>query len=123
MFRSEHDEGLSDVAFDSLLLNSDNVEFDGLGDWSALANSNDITGSNTREGWGAVGGQVMMSLLESVILLDVMEVISSEGNSTSHLGTEDDTLEDSTSDGNVGGEWALLVDVLSLDGRLWGLET
>ena len=33
-----------------------------------------------------------------------------------------DLLEDSSSDGNVGGEWALLVDVLRLNGSLWGFE-
>ena len=80
LIRSEHDEGLSDVAFNSLLLNSNDVESNGLGDWSALTNSDDVTGSNTRESWGAVSGEVMMSLLESVILLDVMKVISSENN-------------------------------------------
>jgi len=32
-------------------------------------------------------------------------------------------LEDSSSDGDIGGEWALLVDVLTLNGSLWGLET
>jgi hypothetical protein len=32
-------------------------------------------------------------------------------------------LEDSSSDGNVGGEWALFVDVLGLNGGLWGFET
>ena len=32
-------------------------------------------------------------------------------------------LEDSSSDGNVSGERALVVDVLSGDGLLWSLET
>lgn len=123
MFRSEHNEGLSDVAFNSLLLNSNDVESNGLGDWSALTNSDDVTGSDTRECWRTMSGQVVMSLLESVILLDVMKVISSEGDSTGHLGTENDTFENSTSDGDWGGEWALLVDVRTLHGGDWGLET
>jgi hypothetical protein len=123
LIRSEHDKGLSDVAFNSLLLNSNDVESNSLGDWSALTNSDDVTGSNTRESWGAVSGEVMMSLLESVILLDVMEVISSEGNSTGHLSAKNDTFENSTSDANGGGEWALFIDVSSLDGGLWGFET
>jgi len=33
-----------------------------------------------------------------------------------------DLLEDSSSDGDIGGEWALLINVNSLDGSLWGLE-
>ena len=64
-----------------------------------------------------------MSLLESVILLDEMEIISSEDNSSGHLVGKDDSLEESTSNGNLGGEWALMIDVTSLNGRLWGFET
>ena len=64
-----------------------------------------------------------MSLLESVILLDEMEIISSEDNGSSHLVGKDDSLEESTSNGNLGGEWALMIDVLSFNGSLWSFET
>ena len=64
-----------------------------------------------------------MSLLESVILLDVMQVISSQNNSSVHLVRQDHTFEDSTSDSDWGGEWALLINVLSVLGFLGGLET
>jgi len=40
----------------------------------------------------------VMSLLESVVFFDVMQVISSKSNGISHLCGEDDTLEDSASD-------------------------
>ena len=88
-----------------------------------MTNSDDVTGSDTWESWGAMGSEVVMSLLESVILLDVMKVISSEGDSTGHLSAKNDTFENSTSNGDWGGEWALLVDVGALHGGLWGLET
>ena len=64
-----------------------------------------------------------MSLLESVILLDEMEIISSEDNGSSHLVGKDDSLEESTSNGNLGGEWALMIDVLSFNGSLRSFET
>ena len=64
-----------------------------------------------------------MSLLKSVVLLDVMQVISPQNNSSLHLVGKDDTLEDSTSDANIRGEWALLINVLALFGLQWGLET
>ena len=81
--------------------------------------------------------QVVMSLLESVVLFDVMKVVSSEHDSSVHLVGKDDTpetkviryltrhylLEDSSSDRHVGGEWALLVNVNSVLSLLWGLET
>jgi hypothetical protein len=119
---SEHDEGLSDIAFDSLLLNSDNIESDCLGEGSALANGDDITNLGSAESRTAVGGEVVMSLLEPVVLLDVVEVISSQDDGSGHLGRKNDTLEDGATDGHVGGEGALVVDVLALDGSLRGLE-
>ena len=46
-------------------------------------------------------GEVVMSLLESVVLLDVVEVISSQDDGSGHLGGENDTLEDTAADGHV----------------------
>ncbi len=45
-----------------------------------------------------MGWQVVMSLLESVILLDEMKVISSEDQGSSHFVRKDDSFEKSTSD-------------------------
>jgi len=122
---SEHDESLSNVTFNSLLLDSDNIKSDCLGDWSALTNSDDITNSSSLESWRHVGWQVMMSLLESVVFLDIMQIIPSQDHSTVHPGWEDHTLEDSASDWNLGGEWALFVNinVLLLHCSLWSFET
>ena len=64
-----------------------------------------------------------MSLLESVVLLDVMEVISSQDDGSVHLVGEDNTLEDSASDADIGGEWALVIDVVTFNCSSWGLET
>lgn len=88
---SEHDESLSNVTFNSLLLNSDDVESHGLGEWSALANGDDVSDLGSGETWRAMSWQVVMSLLESVILLDVMKVISSENDGSSHFSGKDDT--------------------------------
>ena len=121
--RSEHNEGLSDIAFDSLLLDSDDVESDGLGDWSALANDDDVAHLGSAERWRAVSWQVVVSLLESVVLFDVVQVVSSQDQSSAHLGRQHDSLEDSASDGHVRGEWALVVNVRSLNCRRWSLET
>jgi len=105
-----------------LLLNSDNVEPDGLGDGSALADSDDVSDLGSGESGGEMSGEVVMSLLESVVLLDVMEVISSEDDGSVHLGGQDDSLEDSSSNRDVGGEGALLVDVVSFDCSSGGFE-
>ena len=70
----------------SLVLNLDHVEADGLGEGSALANSDDVTLLDSGESGGAVSGEVIVSLLESVVLLDVMKVVSSDDDGSSHLG-------------------------------------
>ena len=120
---SEHDECLSNITFNSFLLDSQSVESDSLGDRSALTDGNDITNSSSGESRGKMSGHVLMSLLESVVLLNVVEVISSEDNSSAHLIGEDDTFEDSASDGNWGSERTLVIDVLSGHCLLGSLET
>lgn len=69
---------------------ADNIEADGLGEWSALADGNDITSTET-EGWGAVSGDGLVALLESVVLFDEVEVITADNDGTVHLGGNDDT--------------------------------
>jgi hypothetical protein len=88
---SEHDEGLSNVTFNSLLLDSDDVESHGLGEWSALSHGDDVSDFGSAEAWGAVSWKVVMSLFESIVFLDIVKVISSENDSSAHFGGEDDT--------------------------------
>eukprot|EP00353_Schmidingerella_taraikaensis_P017470 CAMPEP_0185603400 /NCGR_PEP_ID=MMETSP0436-20130131/2437_1 /TAXON_ID=626734 ORGANISM="Favella taraikaensis, Strain Fe Narragansett Bay" /NCGR_SAMPLE_ID=MMETSP0436 /ASSEMBLY_ACC=CAM_ASM_000390 /LENGTH=196 /DNA_ID=CAMNT_0028233863 /DNA_START=245 /DNA_END=835 /DNA_ORIENTATION=- len=118
---SEEHEDLLDVTLDVLDLLADDVEADGLGEGAALADGHDITGSDT-EGGGAVDGDGVMALLESVVFLDVMKVIASDDDRPVHFSRDDNTLEDSAADGHVARERALLVDVGALNGGLRGLE-
>lgn len=64
-----------------------------------------------------------MSLLVSVVLGNVVKIVSSENNGSVHLGGDDSTSEDSTSDGDKANKGALLVNVVTLDSFLGGLET
>merc|ERR1719453_2966934 len=98
---SEHDKGLSDVTLHKLLLDSEHVESDSLADWSALTYGDDVTNGCSCEGWAQMCWQVVMSLFKSVVLFDVMEVISSQNHSSLHLVRQYDTLEDSSSDAHV----------------------
>ena len=61
-------------------LDSEGVVSNSLGDWSALSDGNHITNSSSVEHWGQVSWQVVMSLLESIVFLNVMKVISSEND-------------------------------------------
>lgn len=73
-----------------LLLDTDGVEADSLGDGAALADSDDITDSDTLESRGQVSGHVVVALLEPVVLLDVMQVVTAEDDGSGHLVREND---------------------------------
>lgn len=94
--RSEEDEDLLHVALDVLDLLSDDVEADGLGDGSALADGDDITGLDS-EGGRAVGGHGLMALLESVVLLDVVQVVTADDHGAGHFGRDHDAPINSSS--------------------------
>ncbi len=63
-----------------------------------------------------------MSFLESSVLSNVLEVISSADNCSLHLVRDNQALEDTAADRDVAGERAFLVNVHPVDGGLGGLE-
>ena len=89
--RSEHDKSLADVAFNVLLLDSDDVETDSLGERAALADGDDIADSGTGEGRRQMRGHVVVSLLEPVVLLDVVQVVASDDDRPRHFASDDNT--------------------------------
>ena len=102
--------------------NSKDVEANGLGKRTALTNGNNITLSDT-ESRRNVGSKVLMSLLVTVVLGDVVKVLTSENDGTVHLGGNNGTGENLTTDGDKTNEGALLVNVRTLDSLLGSLET
>lgn len=70
-----------------------------------------------------MGSKVLVSLLISGVFRDEVEVFSADDEGTVHLGGNDSSGQDTTTDGDETGEWALLVDVASLNGGLWGSES
>lgn len=102
--------------------NLQDVESNSLGQRSALANSDDITLLDT-ESWRNVSGNVLVSLLESVVFWNVVQVVSSDDDGSVHLGGDNSTGQNLTSDRDLTNKWALLVDVGTIDGGLRGLET
>ncbi len=51
-----------------------------------------------------------MAFLKSVVLLDVMEVVSSDDNSALHLNALDHSRQDSATDAHITSEGTLLVN-------------
>jgi len=52
-----------------------------------------------------------------------LQIISTNYNGALHLGGDDKSLQDTTTDGNVSSEGAFLVNIRSLNSFLGGLET
>lgn len=100
---------------------TENVESDSLAQRPALSNGNLVTLLNT-EGWGDVGGEVLVSLLVTGVLGDEVEVLAADDDGTVHLGGHNSAGQDTSTDGDETGEGALLVDVLALNGSLGGTE-
>ena len=70
-----------------------------------------------------MNSDVLVAFLETVILLDVMQVISADDDRALHLGGNAHALQDLTTDADISGERALLVDELSIFSLLRGSES
>jgi len=62
-----------------------------------------------------VDRHVAVPLLETVVLANVVQVVTSDDSRALHLQLHDDSGEDAASDRHIAGERALLVNVASLD--------
>lgn len=111
----KHTEGLlSGLCIGSRLV-CNNVEPDGLTEGTALSDGDNISFLGGK-GRRAVSSNVLMTLFETTVLDNVVKVIPADNKGVLHLGGDDNALEDTSTDGNISGEGALLVDVIALNG-------
>ena len=120
--QSEEHELFSDVTDDFVGDDFQNVETDGLAKGFAFSNDNDVTFLDW-ESWGAVNWDVSVSFFVSIVFWNIVEIISSDNDGSLHLGWDADTLKDSSSDWNVAGERAFLINVSGFNGFLWSSES
>lgn len=64
-----------------------------------------------------------VALLKSSVLRDVLEVVTTNDDGPFHLVGHDHALKDTTTNGNIAREGALLIYVGIGDGSLWGLKS
>jgi hypothetical protein len=100
----------------------DNIETNGFGEGAALSDGDNITVLDS-EGWGAMGGDVLVPFLKTTVLLDVVQVVSSDDDSPLHLGGHNLSIQNSSTDGNISGEGALLVNEAALNSRIRSLDS
>jgi len=101
--------------------NTENVESNGLAQRSALANNDLVTLLNT-ERRRYMGGYVLVALLVTVVLRDVVEIVTPDDKCSVHLGGDNGTAQDTSTDGDETSERAFLVNIGALNGGLGGLE-
>lgn len=64
-----------------------------------------------------------MSLFESVVLSDIMEIVPSDNNSSLHLHFNDGSSKDATSDRYIACEGALFINIFALSSFTRSLES
>ena len=69
-----------------------------------------------------MGWDVSVSLLISLVLSNIVEVVSSDNDGVLHLGRGNHSSDDSASDAHVTGEGTFLVYIGSADGIIGGVE-
>lgn len=117
------------------------VEANSLRQRTALTDSHQVTFLNIDEAWRAVHSHVLVTLFESnsqfvsdrthentydhipSVLRDVLQIVSADDHSSFHLGGDDNALQDTSTNGDVASKWAFLVNVVSINGLLGGLES
>lgn len=141
---SEATELLLASGLDSLTLDLQNVEAHSLGERTAFTDGDNISLLNTETG-RQVSRDVLVALLETVVLLNVVQVVTSDlcigsqlvtdskrigdgdrekayNDSALHLGGFHDSAKNTATDRDIACERALLVDVVALDRLLRRLE-
>lgn len=119
--QSEEHELFSNIADNVVGDDFQNVEVHSFAESFALPDDDDITFLNA-EGGRAVDWNISVPLFVSVVLGNIMKVISADDDSPLHFGGDDDALQNFASDWHVGGEWALLIDVGGFDCLFWCSE-
>lgn len=70
-----------------------------------------------------MASKVGVALFETTVLFDVVHVVSADDDRSLHLGGDDDSSEDASTDRDITSEGALFVDVASFDGLGRGLDS
>lgn len=118
----KHTEGLLSGHSVNGRLVSNNIEADRLAEWTALSNSNYVTILHV-EGRRAVHCNVLVPLLETSVLGNVVQVVSANDNGTLHLGGDNQSLENATTNRDAAGKGALLVNVVAFNSLVGSLES
>lgn len=100
---------------------TDNVEFHGLREGTALTDDDHITLVNFEAG-RAVDRESLMTLLVSLVLGTEVKIVTTNDNSSVHGGALHNTTQKMPTNADIASEGALLVNIVTNDGFTGGLE-
>ena len=99
-----------------------NIEAYSFGKRAALADGYNIS-NIAFKGRGTVDGDVTVTFFVTSIFSNVVEVITTDNNSALHLGRDNKTLEDTTTNGYVTSERTFFINVVTINGSLGCFES
>ena len=114
----ENTKGFLDLR--SLGFVSQHVETNRLGKRAALSNGYDVSLLDG-EGRGAVDGNVLVTLFETTVLGNVVQIVPPDNNGSLHFGGNDLSLEDTASNGHAACKGALFVNIVAFNCGCRGL--
>jgi hypothetical protein len=106
---------------DLVFLDLEDIEANSFRKRTTLASSDDVSVFDF-EGRRAVDGSVGVALFETVVLLDVMQIVTTNHNGASHLGRDHHTFNNTTTDRNVASERTLLINIFTFNSLLRSCE-
>jgi hypothetical protein len=88
-----------------------------------LSNGDHIARLKTNKARRAMCSQIGVAFLVTIVLFNVVKILTTNDDRSFHFRRNDSTCQDASTNGNVAGKRALPVNVMSLNGLLWCLES
>ena len=122
IYSSKEHELFSDITNDFVRDDFKNIKMNSLGKRSALSNNNNITFFNWESRW-TVDWNISMSLFISVVFGNVMEIVTSDDNSSLHFSWNYYSFQDLSSDRDIRCKRAFFINVFGFYSFFRSLET
>lgn len=102
---------LKTLLWSSLFSHFENIESNGFWKWATFTYSYNITNFNVPEARRNMNGHITMSFLKTVVLSDIVKIITSYNNGALHFHFLYNTGENTSTNGNISRERTLLINV------------
>lgn len=74
---------------------------------------------NIPESWRKMNGHVLVTLLETAVFANIMQIVTANHDGALHLQFLNNARKDASTNAYIAGEGAFLIEVSSIDGLNW----